>query len=179
MSSSLDSTRWSTTALVVLASCGLGSSCPGNPPPAPQFSIASVSLVGPAVLPDGGINGDYTATITITRAPGITGAITPGGPWWIGDEDSDFANNGRGNNLSFVPGVTFPAGATTATISWALGCRDGTVQGTALTLPGGTPNNPDSGEGTGNTFGPDSGPADIRVRFLGEWLGNTVAVMCN
>ena len=63
-------------------------------------------------------------------------------------------------------------------MTWSLGCRSRTVQGTALTLPGGTPNTPDSGEGTANTFGPDSGAADIVVQFEGMLYGNTVGVSC-
>jgi hypothetical protein len=155
-------------------SCGGGGGTPG-------FSITSVVLSGPATLPNDGPNGVYTAVITVTRTGGLTGPINTGtSPWWLVDADSGLPGFGEGpDNLSFVPGgVVIPAGSSTATVTWSLGCRNRTVQGTALTGPGGSPNNPDSGEGNSNMLGPDSGAADIVVVYPGAPNSNTVSVNC-
>jgi len=165
-------------AWVVPVSLALaGASCPEAPPP--PFAISSVVLSGPATLPNDGPDGTYRAVITVTRTGGSTGAIPLTSPWWLADQDSGVPGFGEGGDLlSFVSGVTIPAGSSTTTLTWDLGCRNRTVQGTALTAPGGGQNNPDSGEGTANTFGSDSGAADIVVQFAGTIYGNTVAVSC-
>jgi hypothetical protein len=156
--------------------------CPPNAS-SPTFTSISVALTGPASLPDGGTNSTYTGVVTVTRSAGNTAAITITSPLWLADEDSQDPRFGGGHDLlSLAPGVlTIPANSSTATITWSLGCRGRSVQGTALTLPGGTPNIPDSGEGTANSFGPDSGPADLRVLFEGNWVsgGLFVACICN
>jgi hypothetical protein len=156
----------------------LGQSCDGGGG-TPQFTVSSIALSGPATLVNDGPNGTYTAVITINRTGGSGAIDTTPTPWWLVDSDSGLPGFGEGpDNLSFVTGVVFPAGSSTATVTWSLGCRNRTVQGTALTGPGGTPNNPDSGEGNSNSLGPDSGPADIVVVFPGAPNSNTVAVTC-
>lgn len=153
----------------------LGQSCDGGGG-TPQWSISSVALSGPATLENDGPNAVYTATITVTRTGG-SGLINTGpSPWWLVDEDSPLGGN---DLLSFTTGVTVPAGSTTTTASWSLGCVNRTVRGTALTGPdGSSPNNNDSGEGNAYMFGPDSGPADMRVSFQGNFVSNTLSVTC-
>lgn len=158
-------------AILVLCICLLGIRC-GPPPPDP-WTISSVVLSGPATLPNNGLNGTYTVVISIGRAPGNTGTVSPQGPWWLVEHD-DFSSN---DLMSFVPGVTFPPGVSSRTITMDLGCINGTVRGMALTGPGGSPNDPDSGEGSGG-FGPDSGPADVDVVFQGRSVSNAISIAC-
>jgi hypothetical protein len=156
----------------------LGQSCDGGG--TPQWSISSIALSGPATLENDGVNEVYTAVISINRASGFTGPIDMGpSPWWLVDADSGQPAFGGGNDeLSFAPAVVVPANSSLLTVTWDLGCRGRTVQGTALQRPGGAPNTPDSGEGNSNMFGPDSGSADIMVVYPGAPNSNTVSVNC-
>jgi len=153
-----------------------GISCPPAPPTVPgTFTIASVVLSGPTSMPNDGPNSTYSAVVTINRAPGDTGQITITSPFWLVDEDSPLGGN---DTLSFTSGVVIPVNSSTATVTWDLGCVDRTVRGTALTNPGGSPNNNDSGEGNAYSFGPDSGPADMLVQFQGNFVSNAIFVSC-